>query len=232
MFNRYFEHCSFLANDGKPELDLICENERHHPVMAKATPRPELRDAMLAIAEDILEKEGLAAVQARRIATETGCSVGTVYNAFGNIDELILLANARTLQHLGSLLQVAGAGAANQPLEHRLLALALAYLDFAAQHKRRWKAVFEHVMSDSRSVPVWYREGQTTLFGTLAAALPADMSAEDRALAAQMLFSAAHGIVVLALDRKLADSFDPYQTEQQLRLFVRHAAYGLSSPHR
>lgn len=198
--------------------------------MAKATPRPELRQTMLGIAESILEREGLAAVQARRIATEAGCSVGTVYNAFGNIDELILRANANTLQHLGVLLQAAGVGAAGHPLEQRLLALALAYLDFAAQHKRRWKAVFEHVMSDSRSVPAWYREGQVGLFSKLAAALPASMTPEDRAVAAQMLFSAAHGIVVLALDRKLVDSFDPYQTEQQLRLFVSLAALGLDKP--
>lgn len=196
--------------------------------MAKATPRPELRDTMLAIAEELLEKEGLAALQARRIAVETGCSVGTVYNAFGNIDELILRANARTLQQLGSRLQATGFGVADKPLEQRLLALALAYLDFATQHKRRWKAVFEHVMSDSGSVPAWYREGQIPLFSTLAAALPDHMASEDRVVASQMLFSAAHGIVVLALDRKLIDNFDAFQTEQQLRLFVRLAAQGLA----
>ncbi|MGL4634364.1 MAG: TetR/AcrR family transcriptional regulator [Beijerinckiaceae bacterium] len=197
--------------------------------MAKAKPRLELRDAMLAIAEAIIEKDGLAAVQARRIAQEAECSVGTIYNVFGNIDELVLLANARTLQHLGEQLQAAQQMAASQSLEVRILALALTYLEFASKHRKRWKAVFEHVMTDSDSVPQWYRDRQAPLFSTLAESLPASMSMAERITASQMLFSAAHGIVMLALDRKLTDAFDPATTEKQLRMLVRFAALGFEN---
>ena len=52
-------------------------------------PHGELRVEALKIAEEIVVGEGLAALTARRVAGETGCSVGTLYNVFGQLDGLI-----------------------------------------------------------------------------------------------------------------------------------------------
>jgi hypothetical protein len=84
--------------------------------------------------------------------------------------------------------------------------------------------VFEHVMSDGDSVPEWYRQTQIPLFALLASILPAKISEELRSVTAKMLFSATHGIVMLALDQKLTDAFDRTLTEKQLRLLVYGAA--------
>lgn len=194
--------------------------------MAKAPPRAELRDRMIKAAEAILAEQGLQALQARAVAASVGCAVGSIYNVFGDIDDLILHANARTLALLGEALEAAGGAGGPQ---ERLLALAFAYLDFAVSHRRRWKAVFEHVMAENKPVPAWYREGQTPLLGRIAAVLPGSMGPDSRALMAQTLFSAAHGIVSLALDRKLADQFDRLRTERQLRLLVEGAVRSLSA---
>ncbi len=196
--------------------------------MPKAPPRAELRDRMIEAAEAIIAEEGLQALQARAIAARVGCAVGSLYNVFGDIDDLTLHANARTLALLGEALATAAAGAAGGPQE-RLLALAFGYLDFAVTHRRRWKAVFEHVMGEDKPVPVWYRDGQTPLLARIAAVLPGSMGPESRVLMAQTLFSAAHGIVSLALDRKLADHFDRERTELQLRLLVEGAVRSLNA---
>jgi AcrR family transcriptional regulator len=195
-----------------------------------AKPSHTLRDEIIAIAESILETDGLASLQARIIAKRAGCSVGTVYNLFGNLDGLIFVANAKTLQQLGQLLRDTSAAHNTKPLEKHLLALALAYLTFAVAHKRRWKAVFEHVMSEGDSIPEWYRQTQIPLFALLASILPARISQDLRNVTAKMLFSATHGIVMLALDQKLTDAFDYSLTEKQLRLLVYGAARSMRGP--
>jgi AcrR family transcriptional regulator len=197
--------------------------------MAKAPPRAELKELMIAAAEEILATEGLKALQARAIAAKVGCAVGSLYNVFGDIDELILEANSRTLAMLSRWLTDASAKAAGQGAEAQLLALSYGYLEFATLHLRRWKAVFEHVLPYDKAVPAWYRQGQGPLLGKIGDALPDWMTADGKALMAQTLFSAAHGIVSLALDRKLVDEFDRARTEKQLALLVEGAVRSLSS---
>jgi AcrR family transcriptional regulator len=197
--------------------------------MAKSPPRGELKELMITAAEEILEAEGLKGLQARAITARVGCAIGSLYNVFGDINELILIANSRTLIHLGKLLGEAKDHAKNGTPEDQLLALAFGYLDFAARHTRRWKAVFEHVLAEEKTVPTWYREGQKPLLANIASVLPDWMTLDGKSLMAQTLFSAAHGIVVLALDRKLMDEFDRDRTEKQLQLLVEGAARSLSA---
>ena len=56
--------------------------------MARNTEKRRQRifeDAMVA-ATKIAQKEGLANLTVRRIAKDIGCSVGTIYNVFDNLD--------------------------------------------------------------------------------------------------------------------------------------------------
>jgi AcrR family transcriptional regulator len=193
--------------------------------MAKLRSREQMKEAFIAIGEALIATEGLTALQARTVAERAGCSVGTIYNSFETIDGLILAVNARTLAALGARLKEALAPGAS--LTDRLRGLALAYLAFATEHTRRWRAVFEHNMSARQAVPEWYRAAQAPLFALLAEVLPAEMDDERRATASHMLFAAAHGVVTLALDTKLADAFDRDATEDQLRMLVTLAGQGL-----
>jgi AcrR family transcriptional regulator len=190
--------------------------------------RERLRTAMLSIATRILDAEGLEGLQARRIARDAGCSVGTLYNIFESLDNLVLAANARTLDDLGRALIVARDTSARAPLEGRLEALALAYLRYAIVHEKSWRAVFEHHMAIGHTVPEWYREAQTRQFSLVEEVLY-DVLPEPktRSRAARALFSAVHGIVALALDRKLGE-FEPAETEAQVRLILTAAAQGLA----
>jgi AcrR family transcriptional regulator len=45
-------------------------------------------------------KTGLAALKARDLAREAGCSVGTIYNVFEHLEALILCVGSRTLAML------------------------------------------------------------------------------------------------------------------------------------
>jgi AcrR family transcriptional regulator len=199
--------------------------------MIEPSYREKLQSAMLSIAARILEAEGLEGLQARRIAREAGCSVGTLYNIFASLDDLILAANSHTLEDLGRALNVARDASAHASLEDRLQALALAYLSFAVVHQKSWRAVFEHRMTSGQPVPAWYREAQAKQFGLVEEVLR-DLMPEPiaRARAARALFSAVHGIVALALDRKLGE-FDLAETEAQVRFVMTAASKGLASAH-
>lgn len=194
--------------------------------------RTRLRARMLQIAEELLEREGLAGLQARRVAKEADCAVGTLYNIFDGIDGLIVAANAETLRAFGRNAEAAVRRSAGGALEQQLLALALAYLDFAIAHPRRLRAVFDHQMAESAEVPAEYRADQDRLFALIEGPLAGHITDERaRARAARAMFAAVHGIVVMAMDRKLGP-FDITETEAQVRLVVELMSLGLTRPRR
>ncbi|MBV8335263.1 MAG: TetR/AcrR family transcriptional regulator [Alphaproteobacteria bacterium] len=178
--------------------------------MAKPTDRyAALRTRLIDVAERTVAARGLDAVKARDLAAEAECAIGTIYNVFEHLDELVLCVGARTLAMLDSALRAARStqpyGSPEEAVAD-LVQLALAYLDFAARHRVRWRALFEHRLSDGHSLPEWYVEQQHLLFaqveGPLAALLP-DLDDDQRRVLARTLFSAVHGVVALGLEEKL-----------------------------
>jgi AcrR family transcriptional regulator len=194
--------------------------------------RAQLRDALVAAAERTIEREGLRGLRARALAEEAGCAVGAIYNAVKDLDELVLLVNARTLKALEADLAAADRTAERAGPDAaiaRLVRMALAYLDFAAAHTPRWRALFEHRMPPSQEVPDWYRDQQRRLFGyveELLTELQAHESRVRRTLLARSLFSAVHGVVVLGLEEKLQTILLPVLREQ-LRFVVTAIGRGM-----
>ena len=197
--------------------------------MPERTYRERLRANTLLVAKRIVTNEGLAALQARRVAVDAGCSVGTIYNLYDGLDDLIINVNAATLEDLGRDLMAERDRSLGANLSAQLTALALAYLSFALDQQPSWRAVFEHQLSKDRTVPDWYRERQAALFAIVESLLTRYVSEpKERASIARALFSAVHGIVALALDQKLGD-FDRHATESQIRFVVEAAAFALQS---
>jgi len=171
--------------------------------------RDRLRDALIDAAERTIATEGLRALRARDLAAQVGCAVGAIYNAVADLDELIYAVNARTLAALEQTFTAAG-DAGSVPSADSAIAqfvrLALAYTDFAAANRPRWRALFGHQPPAGREVPESYMDDQLRLFSYVEQPLQVLMPAttpERRTLLARSLFSAVHGIVVLGLEEKL-----------------------------
>jgi AcrR family transcriptional regulator len=184
--------------------------------------RARLRDALVAAAERAIARQGLGTLRARALAQEVGCAVGAIYNVVEDLDDLVLLVNARTLAALEREL-IAADRADEHPAQGadaaiaRLVRMAIAYLDFAAANTSRWRTLFEHRMPAGREVPAWYRDEQQRLFAYVEALLlelQAQESRVRRALLARSLFSAVHGLVVLGLEEKLQTIPLPVLREQ------------------
>lgn len=169
-----------------------------------------LRERLIDAAERTIAANGLASLRARDLAGEVGCAVGTIYNVFEHLDELILCVGLRTLAMLDTALgavRLARPYGSTEEAAVDLVRLALAYLEFAARHTVRWRALFEHRMSEARPLPQWFVDRQHQLFAQverpLVTLLP-DLDPDARRILARTLFSAVHGIVALGLEEKLA----------------------------
>ncbi len=163
-----------------------------------------LRDRLVVAAEAVISADGLQALRARALATAAGCAVGAIYQVFPDLDALILEVNGRTLDAIGAALLAAGGRAAADAPAPQLVALADAYLDYAAGHRQLWAAVFQHRGSaEGRPLTPAFAARQAALFrhveGPLALLRPGD-TAQACALLARSVFAAVHGIVALGLD--------------------------------
>jgi AcrR family transcriptional regulator len=201
-------------------------------VTVKQTDRhTALREQLIDAAERTIAEKGLAAVKARDLAREVGCAVGTIYNVFEHLDELVLCVGSRTLAMLEAALRAVRSPSQHGSAEEAvvdMVRLALAYLGFAAKHTVRWRALFEHRMSAGRPLPELLVEQQHRLFAQLERPLEAllpELDRDARRILARTVFSAVHGIVALGLEEKLVSLPLP-DLGSQLAATVRAIATG------
>ncbi len=196
------------------------------PKAAREPYRAALRTKALKIAESTVEEAGLKGLQARVIAAKAGCSVGSLYNVFGDIDGLVVAFNERTLELLEEPLKRAFEANTTKPTAARLTALALAYMHFAFDNQNRWRAVFEH--QPQSEVPAHYRERQARLLSLIEKTVSGEIATpEMRIRAARALFASVHGIIALALDNRIS-TFNAANVEGEIRFIVAAAARGLA----
>ena len=175
--------------------------------------RGRIFDRALTVAKKRASRDGLKGLTARRIAEEVGCSVGTLYNVFDNMDTLILHVNGRTLDALHGELTEVGAGGDGGPAASEsadslsaVRALMLGYLDFTQRDPNLWNLIFEHSWPRDYPIPAWYHDKIHRVLGLLADALaplfpPGDEV--ERYRAASVLWSGLHGIFSLSAAGKL-----------------------------
>lgn len=154
-------------------------------------------------AEGIARQEGLRGLGMRRLASAIGYAPNSIYNAVGDLDQVILRVNARTLDRLHAAL-AASVRPGRGPRENAL-ALADAYLAFVAADPRVWSLVFEHVAAPDQPFPDWYAAAlsrATDLVDRVLEPLIADPAERRQAVAA--LWAGLHGLASLSTSNKLA----------------------------
>jgi AcrR family transcriptional regulator len=171
-----------------------------------AEKRERLSEVVVGIAERQITEKGLSGFNARDIAFEAGCSVGTLYNLFGNLDGIIIQVNSRTLHRLDTVLTEAETSAASTSPLDKLLALANAYLDFVVENRKLWYALFEHKLPEGVSLPDWHLQEHHLLFCHVMLPLSEiapDETEEELRLLARSIWSAVHGVVSLGLEDRM-----------------------------
>jgi AcrR family transcriptional regulator len=184
-----------------------------------------LREELLAAARDIIDQHGLEQLRARDLAARVGCSLGTIYNLFTDLDALTLAVNAATLEALDRAMARIPQ---QDPLAH-CLALAASYLDYAVQHRSLWDALFRYRLPSNKPAPDWFLALQDAAFSHIEAPLARlcpTMPQADRHLLGRTLFSAVHGMVALGIDQRLTPMALPI-LQTQISLLVSTIINGL-----
>lgn len=168
--------------------------------------RDDLRARLTDQAERVIATRGLAALKARDLASDVGCSVGAIYNVFADLNQLVMAVNGRTFRRLGAEVSASLAGPDLAPREC-LITMSRAYLHFAAANTRAWRALFDLEMAADAPVPDWYLAELAALFALISAPLRRifpDWSPGQIDLMTRALFSSVHGIVLLGLEKRIS----------------------------
>jgi len=183
------------------------------------------RTLMLDIARRIIAAKGLRELKVRDVADTADCSIGSVYNEFGDFDGLILEVNRETVQALTVQLT---AVPAEDPVG-QLHGLAATYLAFVSDHANLLRSLFEHRMENDRPFPqdilIMVMQAFALMHAPLVRLLP-DRDDEEIALQARMMFSAVHGIISLGLEERMV-AVPPEKLRRQVAQFVDTYLAGL-----
>ena len=180
---------------------------------------------MLETARGIIAAKGLRALKVRDVAEAADCSIGSVYNEFGDFDGLILTVNRETVQALTRRL----ATVPTQDPIVQLQGLAATYLDFASAHANLLRSLFEHRMEGDRPFPqdilLMVMQAFALMNPPLVRLLP-DRDEKEIAMLARILFSAVHGIISLGLEERMV-AVPPESLRRQVAQFVDTHLAGL-----
>lgn len=166
-----------------------------------------LREKLVDLAEAQIEAEGLASLRARDLAKEAGCAVGAIYTHFEDLNALVLEVNGRTFGRLGAFVGGAVQTAGDTDPNATLITMSHAYLHFASDHPKLWRALFEIEMSRDGGAPDWYVGAMGNLFAIIKRPLMdlfPDWDEVELDLMTRTLFSSVHGIVWLGFENRIS----------------------------
>jgi AcrR family transcriptional regulator len=183
------------------------------------------RALMLETARAIIASKGLRSLKVRDVAEAADCSIGSVYNEFGDFDGLILTVNRETVQALSARL---AAVPSDDPVR-QLHGYAETYLNYFSEHANLLRSLYEHRMEEDRPFPedilLMVMRTFALMHDPLVRLMP-DADPAEIALQARMMFSAAHGIISLGLEERMV-AVPPEQLRHQLARFVDTYLVGL-----
>ena len=164
--------------------------------------KQQLTDMAVQAGVKILKTKGQESLSARKIASEIGYTVGTLYNVFGSYEMLRYHINGVFLDEwLAAIEQMLKKRRAADPL----MALAKFYMDYSQTHSNQWRMLFDDSAPVTQPVPDWYRDKIRYLFMLLENTVrPIVVDPAQAKRAAQILWTGVHGITALSLSGKLS----------------------------
>jgi len=183
------------------------------------------RVLMVKTARTIISAKGLRSLKVRDVAEAADCSIGSVYNEFGDFDGLILTVNRETVQALTTRL----AGVRGDDAVRQLHGLAATYLEFFTEHANLLRSLYEHRMEADRPFPEdilrMVMQAFALMHDPLVRLMP-ERDPKDIAMLARLMFSAVHGIISLGLEERMV-AVPPENLRQQLAEFLDTHLAGL-----
>jgi AcrR family transcriptional regulator len=163
----------------------------------------ELKEKIIEAAKDVATKKGPHELNIRDIATIVGCSIGTIYNSFKNIYDIILHINGETLDLLKATLE-----REVKKKNYKVncgKTVGKIYIAFTKKHLPLWNLLFEHQHPLDEPLPRWYQNKIDETFSILEKSVAPEFSGDKKKLRrmTRALWAGLHGICVLEVSGKL-----------------------------
>lgn len=149
----------------------------------------------------LLKTEGLKGLDVRKIVKVTGCSIGTFYNHYKSLDDLIIYFNGETLDILkGRIFDKIDLKDTPKDIIRKL---CHNYITFAEKNHTEWLLLVEHPIKIR--LPEWYQDKIDQLFQQVSATFQPILKSPkaDTEKAVKVLWSSLHGICSLTFKQKL-----------------------------
>ncbi len=166
--------------------------------------REELKELALQSAEKLLNEKSASELSTRQIATKMGYTVGTLYQIFANLPDLLLHVNARTLGNLYQ--ECLKLDLSQKDAQDNILAYATLYLQFAHTHPGLWELIFDSNILNDKDLPDWYLSQANALFSLIEIQLKTlnpKQSELEITKTSRVLWSSVHGICTLSINNNL-----------------------------
>lgn len=180
----------------------------------RARERAERERLIVRVARELAESEGWDAVTVRRLADRVEYSQPVLYSHFQGKAAIVRAVALDGFTDLARQLHAARETASSR---RALRAVSAAYLRFAAEHPAVYEAMFE-MPSDVPFASDDTPEPLRACFAAFTSALPA--GTRDIDLAAEVVWSALHGLAALARDGRIP----PQHQDARLDLLLSRLA--------
>ena len=116
--------------------------------------KDNIREYLLAKGRELVVSQGASFLTARKLAEASGCSVGTIYNQFANMDNFIMAENLQTLDELaGSLRKLSPDSSAYKTLNRYLDG----FVRFVLGNRNLWFMLYHfHLQASVKRLPRAY----------------------------------------------------------------------------
>lgn len=178
------------------------------------------RQSLIFATRAVIRDQGIMAASSRNISTAAETSTGSITYTFKSIDNLILEANTQTLSEMGQYMFWKVRKKDRAGSKEKLIALALAYFDYAIENKNLWEALFYKQYNFSNESTERYLISRLSLIEQIATLFGPDMKIpnNNKLELARTLYEAIHGIVILNLTHNLGGTHDDARTRIRLLL--------------
>lgn len=171
----------------------------------KAKQRKELRDAVLAAAEDLFAHEGYENVSMRKIARSIEYSPTTIYRLFDDKADLMAQVIAKGYEGVYRRYREVQAARFDSPFE-ALRAIIRVYVDFALENSNHYQFWFASSEIELREGLLYMKHGDTVYqvysfwLEKIDECLEQGLfKGKDRRTAFQLIWSAVHGLISIRI---------------------------------
>lgn len=162
----------------------------------------ELKEMIISATTKIVVEEGYQKLSTRKIANEIKYTVGTLYNIFSNLDEIIMHVNAETLDDLYKEI-ISKKSTKGIDLLHEI---AASYINYSKENYNLWAMLVDYRVPQETKYPDWYLTKIQKIYEylgkVLSPHLPED-KAKDLSDIITVLWASIHGICTLSIKGKL-----------------------------